>query len=107
LQAVADFTDNALMPGKRTQFGMAGLLSLVLVAACVFALSRAISRSYLSGDEWHDVQGLNPDEVRQVLGEPVTIEQTGPTTETGIYSTAFGLMGVEFKNDKAKSGWSD
>jgi hypothetical protein len=86
---------------------MAGLLLLVLVAACVFAASRAISRSYHNGDEWQDVLGMTPCEVRQVLGEPLMIEKTATNTQTWIYQAGFGVMGVPFKDGAAQGGWSD
>ena len=95
------------MPRKRFQFGMAGLLLLVLLAACAFAISRAISRSYLNGDEWRDVHAMTPGEVRQVLGAPETIEHSGTNAETWIYHAGFGVMGVEFKDGRAQGGWSD
>lgn len=89
------------MDKKRFQFGIGGMLLLVLLAACLFGVSRAIPASYLNGHELQHVRGMTVKDVRKVLGEPDFIRRSGSDKETWTYQAGFGIMGVEFIDGKA------
>jgi hypothetical protein len=96
------------MEKTRFQFGMRGVLLLVLLIACVFAFLRTIPpHLYLSYDAWHDVQGMTTTDVRKTLGEPKWVYPKGPRAETWVYPAGFGIIAVDFVDGKARGGWAD